>query len=60
MKFKVEFPNGRTEVVEQSDCDTVEQYVNTRFGRNVQTEAKVTLADEAVEEKPAKAPKAKK
>lgn len=71
MKFKVEFPNGKTETVEQADCSTVEQYINTRFGRNAKPAAKVTLANgkaasapaeaEVVDEaKPAKAVKAKK
>lgn len=65
MKFKVEFPNGKTEVVEQSDCNTVEQFINTRFGRGVKTDAKVTVATdkpavEAEEAKPAKTAKAKK
>ncbi len=61
MKFKIEFPNGKVEVVEQSDCATVEQYINTRFGRGAKPEAKVSLASEVVaEDKPVKAPKAKK
>lgn len=67
MKFKIEFPNGKSETVEQSDCSTVEQYINTRFGRNAKPAAKVTLvtgkveAAPVVEEvKPAKAAKAKK
>jgi len=64
MKFKVEYPNGKSEVVEQSDCETVEQFINTKFGRGAKPEAKITtLADapaEAEEAKPAKALKAKK
>lgn len=71
MKFKVEFPNGKTETVEQADCSTVEQYINTRFGRGAKPAAKVTLAngkaapapveaEVAEEAKPAKAAKAKK
>lgn len=70
MKFKIEFPNGKSETVEQADCSTVEQYINTRFGRGAKPAAKVTLvtgkaapveAAPVVEEaKPAKAAKAKK
>jgi len=67
MKFKVEFPNGKTETVEQADCVTVEQYINCRFGRGANPTAKVTIVtDKAVEvapaeeAKPAKAAKAKK
>lgn len=70
MKFKIEFPNGKSEVTEQSDCATVEQFINTRFGRGAKPEAKVSLvsekaapvaAEEKVEEaKPVKAAKAKK
>lgn len=58
MKFQVEFPSGKTEVVEQSDCDTVEQFINCRFGRNVKPQAKVTVfgaepaAEEAKQAKP--------
>lgn len=47
MKFKITWPDGREEVVEQSDCRTVEQFVNCRFGTS--TPAKVTLADAPVE-----------
>lgn len=42
-KFRVEFPNGRVEDVEQSDCATVAQYINCRFGRGAKPKAKVTL-----------------
>lgn len=53
-KFKVEYPNGKVEVTEQSDCATIEQFVNTRFG-TVKTEAKVSLAGvKSVEEPVAK------
>lgn len=30
--FKVKWPDGREEVVHQSDCKTVEQFINCRFG----------------------------
>lgn len=42
-KFKITWPNGKSEKVEQSDCETVEQYINCRFGRGVKSDAKVTL-----------------
>lgn len=32
MKFKVTYPSGLTEEVEQSDCATIEQFANTKFG----------------------------
>lgn len=64
MKFQVEYPNGKTEVVEQSDCETIEQFINTKFGRGAKPEAKVTTLEdapaEAEEAKPAKTSKAKK
>lgn len=60
MKFKVEFPNGKTEVVEQSDCNTVEQFINTRFGRGAKPEAKVDLAGAEVEKETEKPKKGKK
>jgi hypothetical protein len=31
-RFRVTYPSGETEEVEQSDCDTIEQYANTKFG----------------------------
>lgn len=64
MKFHIEFPNGKSETVEQADCSTVEQFINTRFGRGVTPAAKVTAVtdkpSEAEEAKPAKVTKAKK
>jgi hypothetical protein len=65
MKFKVEYANGKTETVEQADCQTVEQFINCKFGRNAKPEAKVTLVEgkaEAVTEetKVTKSTKAKK
>jgi hypothetical protein len=44
MKFQIEWPDGKKEIVEQSDCKTVEQFVNCRFGSS-KTKAKVTLVD---------------
>lgn len=55
-KFKIDWKKGKDEIVEQSDCDTVEQFINTRFGRGVKPAAKITL----VEDKPAEAKPATK
>jgi hypothetical protein len=49
-KFKVDYPDGSSEVVEQSECTTVEQFINVKFGSA--PAAKVSLVG-AVEE-PAK------
>ena len=32
MKFEITWANGSVEEVEQSDCKTVEQFINCRFG----------------------------
>jgi hypothetical protein len=50
-KFKIEWSKGKVEVVEQSDCQTVEQFINCRFGSNAKPAAKVTLVKPKVEEK---------
>ena len=42
MKFEITWENGKKEVVEQSDCKTVEQFMNCRFGSSA-TKAKVKL-----------------
>lgn len=47
-KFKVEYANGDVEEVEQTECKTVEQFVNVKFGSA--PPAKVTLVG-AVEAK---------
>lgn len=31
-KFLIKWTTGKSEVVEQSDCRTVEQFINCRFG----------------------------
>jgi|SRR3954469_16288541 len=31
-KFRVTYPSGSVEIAEQSDCHTLEQFVNTKFG----------------------------
>jgi len=56
-KFEVKWKDGKTEIDERSDCATVEQYINSRFGRNAKPEAKVTLADEASKDAPKKTTK---
>lgn len=56
-KFSVKWPDGREEVIEQSDCKTVEQFVNCRFG-SANTGAKVSLADDTKAEAPKKSKKA--
>ena len=46
-KFIVKWDNGKEEVVEQSDCKTVAQFVNTRFGSQGAGKVKVSLEGEA-------------
>lgn len=48
-KFKIEWSKDQVEVVEQSDCQTVEQFVNCRFGGGKKPAAKVTLVKEKEE-----------
>lgn len=49
-KFKITWASGVEEVVEQSDCDTLEQFLNTRFGagHTVDSLAEVQVKVEAV------------
>lgn len=49
MKFKITWPDGQAEVVEQSDCSTVDQYINCRFGSQGAGEATVELDAPPVE-----------
>ena len=52
-KFHIVFASGKTETVEQSECSTVEQFINVRFGRGIDPSkfgTKVTLDGE--EKKP--------
>ncbi len=44
-KFKISWSDDSVEIVEQSDCETVEQFINCRFGSAGVGKAKVTLAD---------------
>ena len=53
-KFQVEWDDGKVEVVEQSDCSTLEQYLNCRFGAGKEIPAKVVQLDGIAAEKPAK------
>ena len=43
-KFKVEYPDGKVLIEERSDCKTVEQYINSAYGRNAKPTAKISLA----------------
>lgn len=58
-KFQVEWDDGKVEVVEQSDCHTLEQYLNCRFGAGKEIPAKVVQLD-SIEEQPAPKKTAKK
>lgn len=42
-KFKVQYANGDAQEVEQSDCRTVEQFMNCRFGSTDTSGVKVEL-----------------
>lgn len=42
-KFQIEWDNGVVEIVEQSDCHSIEQYMNCRFGAGKEVPAKVVL-----------------
>jgi hypothetical protein len=44
MKFKITWENGRVEEIEQSDCNSVEQFVNCRFGSRGVGNASVVVA----------------
>jgi hypothetical protein len=61
-KFQVEWDDGKVEVVEQSDCSTLEQYLNCRFGAGKEIPAKVVQLDgiESVKEEPKAKKSAKK
>lgn len=46
-KFQVKYPaTGLVQVHEQSDCHTVEQFINCRFGSCDTSGVEVTLLDE--------------
>lgn len=44
--FNVEYADGSVKTEEQSDCSTVEQFVNCRFGSADTSKVKVTLVGE--------------
>jgi len=63
--FKVLYPSGKTETINQSDCSTVEQFVNMKFGRGCDIAAHgvkliVVGAEEPVVVEKPKAKKSKK
>lgn len=58
-KFQIEWDDGKVEVVEQSDCHTLEQYLNCRFGAGKEIPAKVVQLD-GIEEAPVSKKSAKK
>ena len=43
--FKTTWEDGSTEVLQKSDCATVEQFINSRFGAGVTPTAKVELLE---------------
>lgn len=53
--FNVTYADGSTKVEEQSDCSTVEQFINCRFGSADTSGIKVSIeGEEAVAPKKAK------
>lgn len=53
-RFQIEWDDGKVEEVEQSDCHTLEQYLNCRFGAGKEVPAKVVQLDGIEAVKPAK------
>lgn len=51
-RFKITWASGLETEYEQSDCHTVEQLVNCRFGAGVELTAKVEIVGEKVEVAP--------
>lgn len=58
-KFQVEWDDGRVDVVEQSDCSTLSQFLNCRFGAGKMIPAKVVHLDAEVAQEPVEKPKSK-
>lgn len=56
-RFKVTWPTNLVSEYEQSDCHTVEQFVNCRFGAGVELDAKIEILGEKTEAAPEAAPK---
>ncbi len=51
-RFKIIWASGLETEYEQSDCHTVEQFVNCRFGAGAKLTAKVEIVGEKVEVAP--------
>lgn len=49
--FRVEWDSGKIVEVTRSDCETVEQFIASYFGRGAQITAKVTVVGEETEAK---------
>lgn len=57
-RFKVTWDTGLVTEYEQSDCQTVEQFINCRFGAGVEVTAQVEIIGEKAEVPPAEPVKA--
>lgn len=55
-RFKITWPTNFVSEYEQSDCHTVEQFVNCRFGAGVELDAKIEILGEKTEVAPEAAP----
>lgn len=51
-RFKITWDSGVETEYEQSDCSTVEQFINCRFGAGAKPTAKVEVVGEKVEVAP--------
>ena len=51
-RFKITWDSGVETEYEQSDCSTVEQFINCRFGAGAKPTAKVELVVDKVEAVP--------
>lgn len=51
-KFTTTWSTGKKETVEQADCATVEQFVNTRFGAGIDLAAHGVVVELVVETQP--------
>jgi len=51
-RFKITWDSGVETEYEQSDCHTVEQFINCRFGAGAKPTAKVEIVGEKVEVAP--------
>lgn len=55
-QFNVKWPSGKELTVEKSDCATVDEFINSYFGRNADPEEQGTKVTLVGEEEPASAP----